>query len=628
MSDDINQASQTGQTDEPDQAQDGESPVPAKRRMGVPRKPRVAPDSRLERAVAAENVGDAETAIEAYRREIAADPNFGLAHAGLGSLLLRIGRLEAAVESLTTAARLLPTNPSPPGSLAMALLRLGRASEARVFAKRVTELTPTAFPAYRLLADCCQAAKDLRGLVEAYTAAHEALPTNAEVLLLLAKAMINANRNERAVNTLKAAFERIKPTPTLLGLMGDAYLRQNKIEEALDAVNRALAMEPESQYAVMVLARVRWAEDKADEAGALLEKLTPPLESPAVVTFAQVRRRQKREAEAEQMLLELLERANAMDDGLMSAKLVLGSIRESQGRYDEAFEFYKGGNDASLARFDPEGTRKFIDSLIDVYHAWKAPTYARGDPTDVPIFIVGMPRSGTSLVEQILASHPEVFAAGELSDLEIIAQRACRRLGIQPRPYPIYMPALTREQVLEMGRPYLDRIRATAPGATRHTDKMPHNFRHVGMIWQLFPNARIIHCRRDPIDTCLSCYSISFNASHAYSNSLEGLAFMYAQYRRLMQHWRTSLPLNLLEVVYEDLVHSPEEWSRKIVDFAGLPWNEKCLDFHKTKRAVLTASVDQVRRPVYDSSIGRWQKFEPHLKPLIDAMGDLAHVPG
>lgn len=604
------------------------SPEPQRQPTGVPRKPKIAPDPRLEHAVAMENAGDAQAAALAYQAEIKSDPSFGLAFAGFGSLMLRLGRLEPAIAALKEAVRLLPTNPSPLGSLAMALMRRGRAGEAREFARKLVALTPQAAPAYRLLADCCHAAEDMPGIVEAYTLGHKALPTNAELLFLLAKALINANKNERAENTLNAAFEQIEATPTLLGLLGDAYFRQSKLGEATEVVNRALEMDPNCQYAVMVLARLRWAEDKADEAAALLERLTPPLEPPAVVTFAQVRRRQKREAEAEKLLEDLIASPQHKADALAAARFVLGAIRESQSRFDEAFQLYKDANDSVLARFDSEGTRRFIDSLMDVYNAWKAPTYARGDPTDVPIFIVGMPRSGTSLVEQILASHPEVFAAGELSDLEIISNRTCRRLGLQPRPYPIYLPQLTHEQLVAMGRPYLDRIRANAPAATRHTDKMPHNFRHVGLIWQLFPNARIIHCRRDPIDTCLSCYSISFNASHSYSNSLEGLAFMYGEYRRLMQHWRTALPLNMLEVVYEDLVHSPEEWSRKIVDFAGLPWNEKCLDFHKTKRAVLTASVDQVRRPVYDSSIGRWQKFEAHLKPLIDAMGELAHVPG
>lgn len=615
-------------SDDIEQGPESAGPEAPRQGAGVPRKPKVAPDPRLEHAVALENAGDAQAAAMAYQAEIKADPNFGLAYAGLGALLLRLGRLDPAIAALQEAARLIPTNASPIGSLALALMRRGRHAESREAAKKLVRLTPQAAAAYRLWADCCHAAGDMPGIVEAYASGHAALPTNTELLVFLAKALINANKNERAENTLNAAFERVEATPTLLGILGDAYFRQSKIAEAEEVLARSLASDPNCQYALMVLSRIRSAEDKNDEAAALLERLRPPLEPPAVVTFAQVRRRQKREPEAERLLVDLIEHSGHKPDALAAARFVLGGMREAQGRFDEAFRLYKDANDSALARFDRDATRRFIDSLIDVYNAWRAPTYARGDPTDVPIFIVGMPRSGTSLVEQILASHPEVFAAGELSDLEITSQRACRRLGIQPTPYPSYMPTLTREQVLEMGRPYLDRIRATAPGAKRHTDKMPHNFRHVGMIWQLFPNARVIHCRRDPIDTCLSCYSISFNASHSYSNSLEGLAFMYGEYRRLMQHWRTSLPLNLLEVVYEDLVHSPEEWSRKVVDFAGLPWNEKCLDFHKTKRAVLTASVDQVRRPVYDSSIGRWQKFETHLKPLIDAMGELAHVPG
>lgn len=615
-------------SDEVDQGRESIGSERASSGAGTPRKRRVAPDPRLEHAVAMENAGDASAAVMAYQAEIQSDPSFGLAHAGLGALFLRLRRFDEAIGSLETAVKLLPGNPSPVGSLAMALLRRGRVAEARSWATKLTQMTPEAQPAYMLLADCCYAMRDQAGIIEAYAAAHQAMPTNKDVLYHYAKAMLNANKNERAERVLTAAFEKIDATPDLLGLLGDAYYRQGMLREAEQVLEQALQADPACQYALATMARIRSAEDKTDEAAAYLEKLTPPLEPTSVVILAQVRRRQKRIDEAERVIEELLARPGQQPHSLAASRFVLGSIRESQERYDEAFKLYKEANESSLARFDPEATRRFTDSLIEVYNAWKAPTYARGDPTQVPIFIVGMPRSGTSLVEQILASHPEVFAAGELSDLEIIAQRACRRLGIQPRPYPTYMPLLSREQVLAMGRPYLDRIRATAPRAARHTDKMPHNFRHVGLIWQLFPNARIIHCRRDPIDTCLSCYSVSFNASHAYSNTLEGLAFMYGEYRRLMQHWRSSLPLNMLEVVYEELVASPEEWSRKVVEFAGLPWNDRCLDFHKTKRAVLTASVDQVRRPVYDSSIGRWKKFEAHLRPLIDAMGELAHVPG
>lgn len=591
-------------------------------------KPRRAADPRLEPAVALENAGDTAGAERAYQAEISADPTFGAAYAALGSMYVRLRRYADAIAMLKEAVRLLPTNPSPLGNLSMACMRSGRAAEACEHAKRLVQLTPKVMSSYVLLADCQYAAKNMAGIVDAYTAGHKELPESHELLMLLIRALINANKNERAERTLEAAFAKIAPTPTLQGLLGDAQFRQGKINEADATLQRALEADPKCQVALAALAKIRVAQDRNDEAGVLLDQLTPPIDPPAMVTLASVRRRQKRNEEAERLLEEVIARPVERAEAVAPAQFLLGSIREGQERYDEAFALYKSANEASIARFDREAVSTFVNNVIDVFNAWKAPAYARGDPTDVPIFIIGMPRSGTSLVEQILASHPEVYAAGELSDMEMIANRTCRRLGITPRPYPLYLPSLTPQQAVAAGRPYLERIHATAPNARRFTDKMPHNFRHVGLIWQLFPNARIIHCRRDPIDTCLSCYSISFNASHAYSNRLEDLAFMYGEYRRLMQHWRSSLPFNMIEVVYEELVHSPEEGSRRIVDFAGLEWNDNCLNFHKTKRAVLTASVDQVRRPVYDSSISRWKRFETHLRPLIDAMGDLAHVPG
>ena len=225
-----------------------------------------------------------------------------------------------------------------------------------------------------------------------------------------------------------------------------------------------------------------------------------------------------------------------------------------------------------------------------------------------------MPRSGTTLIEQILASHPQVQGAGELSALP----RLVERLG----PYPGALPGLNIETATQAGRAYLDEIAPLAQGRARLVDKMPSNFLHAGLIPILLPQARIIHVRRNPLDTCLSCYSKLFLKEQQFSYDLAELGRFYRGYERLMDHWRSILPADrFLEVRYEDVVADLETEARRLVDFIDLPWDAACLRFHETSRLVRTASVNQVRSPLFATSIDRWKAYAAQLSPLIEALG-------
>jgi hypothetical protein len=237
----------------------------------------------------------------------------------------------------------------------------------------------------------------------------------------------------------------------------------------------------------------------------------------------------------------------------------------------------------------------------------------QGDPSPVPVFILGMPRSGTTLVEQMLASHPQVHGAGELSDFTA---------AVAGLDGPDGVPAdIGGAELRRIGARYVARVRPLAPGALRITDKMPANFRFAGLIHLALPNARIIHLRRDPVDTCLSCFSILFGGDQPHTYDLGELGRYYRAYQRLMEHWRAVLPLGvMLEVQYEALVGDFEPQARRIVAHCGLEWDDACLDFYKTQRPVHTASAVQVRRPVYQTSVGRWRPPEDLLRPLLDAL--------
>ncbi len=243
-----------------------------------------------------------------------------------------------------------------------------------------------------------------------------------------------------------------------------------------------------------------------------------------------------------------------------------------------------------------------------------------GDPSDVPVFIVGMPRSGTTLVEQMLASHPAVFGAGErLELLHAIERLGAGRLGGVPFPEAAW--TMSADELRRLGSEYVAALRSLAPSAARITDKMPSNFRFVGLIRLILPNARIIHVSRDPVDTCLSCFSKLFSGEQSFTYDLAELGRVYRAYQRLMAHWRATLPEGaMLEVSYEALVQDFAAEVRRIVAYCGLPWEETCLKFYETRRPVHTASMTQVRQPIYASSVGRWRPDRALIRPLLEAL--------
>jgi tetratricopeptide (TPR) repeat protein len=303
----------------------------------------------------------------------------------------------------------------------------------------------------------------------------------------------------------------------------------------------------------------------------------------------------------------------------------LANYREKQGDCDEAFRHYRQANDLkrevyrlSNKAFDRGQHLELIDGLIAVF----TPEFFRrtrhyGADTELPVFVVGMVRSGTSLVEQILASHPQVFGAGELKEIDQLSATLPERLNAAP--YPTCMDHIDPFTTKTVAYSYLQQLARTNGTAIRVVDKMPHNCLHLGLIAVLFPRTRIIHCRRDPMDVCASAYFQNFKWL-SYAASLEDIAFYHVQYERLMEHWRQVLPLPMHEVKYEEMVANQEAVSRDLVVFCGLDWDDRCLAFYQSPRAVQTASKLQVRQPIYTRSVARWKRFAVHLQPLRDAL--------
>jgi hypothetical protein len=303
----------------------------------------------------------------------------------------------------------------------------------------------------------------------------------------------------------------------------------------------------------------------------------------------------------------------------------LGKAYADIGDHERAFAHYRDANSRKMASFDGAAWSGRVAATIGAFDADALQRRAMGDDTDVPVFVVGMPRSGTSLVEQVLASHPAVFGAGELRCIAVIAASIDDQMP-GDTSYPACLDAVPAAAFAGFGGSHRQQITALAPDARRVIDKNPLNFEHLGLIARLFPRARIIHCRRDPRDVAVSCYFQNFTAGQEWAFDLADIGAFYRGYRRLMDHWRAVIPLPLFEVDYEDMVDDLETTARRLVDFLGLDWHPACLDFHSTERAVRTASQWQVRRPIYASSARRWQCYADYLEPFVDAAGlsDLA----
>ena len=302
-------------------------------------------------------------------------------------------------------------------------------------------------------------------------------------------------------------------------------------------------------------------------------------------------------------------------------------LLDRQGRYDDAFHHYRAGNDIRDAAIENQeiADQDMWERLRKLYTKdFFTSKTELGDPTEQPVFIVGMPRSGTTLTEQILASHPRVYGAGELQQTAAALSAFARKLP-PPVTYPEFLGELSGRQLSEISRLYLEGYPEEAKPFDRVTDKLPGNFAHLGTLTLMFPNAKFIYCRRNAIDNCLSCYFQNFTADLWYTFNLEKLAAYYLMHLDLMDHWRAVLPSQIFEVRYEDMTDDPEPIVRGMLEFCDLEWDDACLNFHETERAVKTASIWQVRQPMYKTSVAKWKRYEQHLGPLIEGLGEHAH---
>lgn len=464
---------------------------------------------------------------------------------------------------------------------------------------------------------------DFQAAADAYRALLKDYPNHPELNLLLGNALANTMRFDQARRYITKAL-RARPTdPDCHCAMAYTYRVEGRFNEAHAAYDRALANAPGYPRALAGKAVMHHMAREDDRACALIdadrdEQITDP---ELAVAFSRIAPRVGRTAQA----VGVLERFFG-DDALPATMRIemhfrLGKLLDGLGEYDRAWEAYDRANKAFPARFDADAFSRQINRTIS---AWGSPASMLRSTveSDLPVLIVGMPRSGTSLVEQILASHGAVHGAGEVGDLVDLA-RAAGHLDFTDTSFFERTDEQARCEADRHVRAYLASMRRYSSSADRITDKSPLNFARLGLVDRLLPGARVIHCTRDPLDTCLSCYFQQF-PHLPWSFDLAHLGRFYRDYHRLMAHWRRALDVPILDVAYEELVADPDSQIPRLLGFVGLEVEPACFRFWETRRTVNTASNEQVTRPMYATSAGRHQHYIQHLGPLIDALGKLA----
>jgi tetratricopeptide (TPR) repeat protein len=542
-------------------------------------------------AVAHLNLGNAlgrsgrlKEASASYAQALAIRPDFAEAHSNLSDVQLELGQLDEAVGSCRRALEAKPAYAEAHQNLGKVLGRLGRFDEAAASCRRALELRPDFAEAHNTLGYALARLARLDDAILSFRRALNIRPDFLSAHTELGTALRLQRRTEESEASCRQALELDPDCAAALAVMAELRADAGRFAEAEELFNRVISIDPESSEALAGLARLRrmTAADAAWLAASLrlAEQGLPPAKE-------------------------------------SSLRYAIGKYFDDLQDFDNAFLNYRRANELAK-RSGPSYDRNLMARSVDLVIRSHGPKWfdaARGaaSPSPRPVFIVGMLRSGTSLAEQILASHPAVFGAGELTFWG--AESAPAIAGAIGGDAPeITMSDAT---LAGLGNRYLELLQRLSADALRVVDKFAANVLLLGLIHAALPHARIIHMQRNPVDTCLSIYFQRFEAANAYANDLDDLAHYYREYRRVMQHWRGVLPRNaMLDVPYEGLVDDVATWSRRMLNFIGLPWDERCLDFHQTQRTVVTASRWQVRQKISASSVERWRHYEKYLGPL------------
>lgn len=596
---------------------------------------------------------DAEQTLS---RAVSMYPQFARAHETLADALIMQGRLTEGLESLDRAGELDPGSASIRFKKGKVLDGLGRDDEATRSFEESFKLTPHREDLVRGLR--LQRMGNAKEAERIYRDVLVKNPEDVDALRLLASIAMRAKQWGDAAVLLEKALAKAPDFYQAWMDLGRALQEQDRTDDALDAYAQAMRLGPDKAQPWAAAATSNAMAGRHDEAlrqfdealkrdGALAAALagrghtlkTVGRQDEAIETYRTCLEHNSWHGETWWSLANLKtfrfvqEDIEAMEREIADEHLgneqranflfALGKAYEDIGDYSTSFDYYRQGNENRRERenYDPVFTADSHDQIISVFTPEFIESHrGSGNPANDPIFIIGLPRSGSTLIEQILASHPDVEGTHELPDLGRISRLTAA--GRQDRKsYPTALTDMEPAEFEQLGSEYLERTqRHRSLGTPRFTDKMPNNFAHVGLLSLILPNAKIINAKRHPLDSCFGSYKQLFARGQPFTYDLFEIGEFYFEYDRLMRHWHEVLPGKVLDVQYEEVVDDLDTQVRRILDYCELPWDDACLRFYESDRAVKTASSEQVRKPIYASSKHRWRNFETELEPLIEIL--------
>ncbi|MBF0448602.1 MAG: tetratricopeptide repeat protein [Magnetococcales bacterium] len=571
-----------------------------------------------------------DESVACYREALALQPDLVTAWCNLSFILRSQGQLQEAAAGYKKALSLKSDLPGVHYNLGNIFQDLEQWSEAATCFKNTIFLKPDHAKAHYNLGNVYHKQKMLDEAVNCYNRAIDLNPDYALALCNLGVVFGEQDKFDLAIACHKKALTLMPDHVEAHFNLGRSLKEQGRLEEAIACQKQAIALSPNHAQAHCNMAAALKEKGELDEAIASFDNALLHHPDFAEAHYSRALAKKFSEPSELQPMIDLLEKQQTLEEEEREKDscllhFALGKAYADLKQNTEAFSHFLKGNQLNRKTFQhdiADDKRDFerIRRVFDASFFEQRSGYGLEDET--PIFILGMPRSGSTLIEQILSSHPDVYGAGELN---FIRQSVQDRVGSHMLSFmPKKIARLQPEAFQEMGREYIAKLREISPKSRFITDKMPHNFLNVGIIRLMLPKAKIIHSVRSPEDTCLSIFRLKFLGVHNYAYDLTELGQYYRLYAEMMAHWHRVLPGVIYDVNYEQLTANQEEETRKLLQFCQLEWDDNCLNFHQTVRAVKTASNVQVRQPMYRSSVAGWRKFEKELQPLIEALGDLS----
>jgi tetratricopeptide (TPR) repeat protein len=568
--------------------------------------------------------GDKAQALACFRQAVQLGPHLAEVHSNLGQLLLELHQLKEAAFHCGESVRLCPNFPEGRNNLGNVLREQGKLQEAKGYYAEALRLNPDLALTYSNMGQALQEEGKLDDAVGWYQKGLQREPGSARTHCNLGSALQEQDKHAEATAAYETALRVDPGHAEAHNGLGFVRHEQGQFEEAKGYYREALRLQPDLASAHGNLGTVLGELNEFDAALVCFREALRhnPNHAGAYAQIATMLRGKLPEADLAAMR-QLLAEPHLSDGKRSALHFGLAQVLDAQGVYDEAAEHLSYANALCQADwqkrgkgYDPTEHTRFVDELIAAF----TPEYFErvlgfGVETERPVFIVGLPRSGTTLTEQVLASHSQVFGAGELRYVRDTFEALPQALNREATPVEC-VPRLDRATCDRVAQRQLDRLRALNEPAPRITDKLPDNYLYLGLIATLFPRVRLIHCRRELRDVAVSCWMTHFRQIR-WASALEHIASRFHEYQRLMEHWRRVLPVPLLEVDYEETVADLEGVARRLVAWCGLEWEPACLAFHENRRPVRTASVSQVRQPIYRRSVARWKHYENTLGTLF-----------